>query len=262
MMLSSRASESGHWYTRSGEPMYELVGKTGKRPTTLRDARKLGLYPSVTTIIKSASAPALETWKQNQVLMAALTLPRTPGESDVSFCERIMRDSQEQARKARDRGAAIHAAVQGHFENQQPDEEFWPHVKGVADLLAANCTPQTWIAEKSFGHGLGFGGKCDLHSNEWVIDFKTKEFAKDDELKTWDEHAMQLAAYRAGLANIDNVEAQECGIVYVSTTNPGVCRLLRIDEAELQRGWEMFCGLLSYWQAKTGYYPQSWKEAA
>jgi hypothetical protein len=243
--------------------MYEVEGKTGRRATTLRDARKLGLVPSVTTIIKSAAAPALELWKAKQVMLAAMTLPRANGESDDSFCARVMHDSKEQARKAADRGTQIHAAIQGHYEGRACAEELWPFVKGTKDLIAANCVQDCpWTAEASFAHHLGFGGKCDLSSNLWVIDFKTKEFAEGEDLKTWDEHAMQLAAYRAGLANIDNIEAQRCGIVYVSTTTPGLCRLIEIDESELVRGWEMFCSLLAYWKHKNSYNPGVIKEAA
>ena len=72
-----RAAESTHWYTRDGIPRYTIIGANGKeRNTTLRDARKEGLIPSVTTILKVASNPVLNQWIQKQVLMAALTLPK------------------------------------------------------------------------------------------------------------------------------------------------------------------------------------------
>lgn len=254
----TRAAESTHYYDRDGAPAYEVKGANGKmRPTTIRDARKLGLYPSVTTVSRCAAAPALEIWKQKQVLMAALTLPRVAGESAETLMDRIMQDSQEQSRRAADLGTRIHAAVQGHYEGKPPVEEHWPHVCGTKDMIAANCGEHPWIAEASFVHPLGFGGKCDLHAPAWVIDFKTKEFTAEDAptLKTWDEHAMQLAAYRQGL----QVPGAECAIVYVSTIEPGLCRLIRIDEPELEKGWDMFRGLLNYWQAKNAYWPSLWK---
>lgn len=261
-----RAAESTHYYARDGQPMYEVPAASGKgmRPTTLRDARKLGLYPSVTTISRCAAAPALDLWKQKQVALAALTLPRVEGETAERLLERIFADSQQQSRNAADLGTEIHAACQGHFEGKPPKEKFWPHVCGVRDMIAANCGAHEWIAERSFVHPLGFGGKCDLHSQAWVIDFKTKEFTKEQaaELKTWDEHAMQLAAYREGL----RVPTAECAIVYVSTLEPGLCRLIRIDESELVRGFDMFRALLNFWQSKNGYWPALWtptqKEAA
>ena len=91
----THASESMHWYGRDGSPQYQLIGANGKeRPPTLRDARKLGLVPSVTSIIRCAAAPGLERWKQEQVLMAALTLPRNPDEPEAIWLRRVMQDSQ------------------------------------------------------------------------------------------------------------------------------------------------------------------------
>ena len=69
------ASESQHWSTRDGRPCYEVQAKNGSmRPATLRDARTMSLVPSVTAIIRCASAPGLELWKQQQVLHAALNV--------------------------------------------------------------------------------------------------------------------------------------------------------------------------------------------
>ena len=62
---------------------------------------------------------------------------------------------------------------------------------------------------------------------------------------------MQLAAYRVGLGITD----ARCAIVYVSVSQPGVSRLIEIDAEKLSRGWQMFRGLLAYWQAKNKYWP-------
>ena len=46
--------EGCHWYTKDGQPMYEVASADGKRKikTTLRQARTMNLFPSVTTILK------------------------------------------------------------------------------------------------------------------------------------------------------------------------------------------------------------------
>lgn len=258
-----RASEGGHWYDRDGTPRYEVLSAKGEmRPATLRDARKFGWYPGVTSIIKCAAAPGLENWKQTQVLMSALTIPRNEGESAEVLCARIMADSGEQARKARERGTEIHAAIQGHYEGKAPSEEMWPFVKGVTEAIAANFGEQKWIAEKACAHPLGYGTKADLSCPGIVLDFKGSEFTKETmgELKTWDEHAMQLAATRWALVQ----PGAECAIVYVSRIEPGLCRIIRIDEGELNRGWDLFVSLARYWKAKNRYHPErfSEKEAA
>jgi hypothetical protein len=44
--------ENAHWYRRDGEPLHSVPSAKGEpRPTTLRDARKLGLLPSVTNVL-------------------------------------------------------------------------------------------------------------------------------------------------------------------------------------------------------------------
>lgn len=243
-------AESLHWYDRHGQPAYTVKAKkTGlDRPTTLADARKLSLVPSVTNIIKCASAPALEIWKQRQVLLAALTLPRIDGEKDDDYCARIMSDSKEQAKKAAQNGTEIHAAIQGHYEGEQPSVEYWPHVKGAIDAVQA-WGGGNWKPETPFAHSLGFGGKVDLQNGPFLVDFKSKEFGDPLEVRTWDEHHMQLGAYRHGLG----LEKARCAIVYVSVTNPGLCVIKEVPEEELQQGWTMFYALLHYWQAKNNY---------
>lgn len=254
----AHVAESLHWYTRDGGTAYTVKAKDGSdRPATLRDARKLNLVPSVTSIIKCAAAPGLEAWKQNQVMLAAMTLPKRQDEPEAAYIKRIMEDSREHARKAAERGSAIHAAIQGHYEDVPPHEDFWPYVKGATEAVQQWCKGY-WTPERSFAHPLGFGGKVDLSCAFAVVDFKTKEFESEDDLKTWDEHAMQLAAYRVGLNN----ETARCAIGYVSVTTPGLARLIEIPEETLRQGWEMFRSLLQYWQAKTGYQSGWMKEAA
>lgn len=239
------AAESMHWYDRDGKPCYTVVGANGKeRPTNLRDARKLGYVPSVTEIIKCCAKPGLERWKLDQMLHAALTLPRIDGEQEAQWLERVWADSKETARKAAERGTELHAAIQGHYEGEAPNTDLWPYVQGAVKAVR-DWADVEWAAEMSFASSLGFGGKVDLSSQSYVADFKTKEFYDSEGLKTWDEHAMQLSAYRVGLG----IQAR-CAIVYVSTTRPGLAKVIELTEEELKKGWRMFSSLLSYWKAK------------
>jgi len=257
--MTVHASESQHWYTRTGAPAYEIKGANGNmRPATLRDARKLGLVPSVTTIIGSCAKPGLERWKLDQMLHSALTLPRLDGEAEAQWIDRVWTDSKETARKAAERGTTIHAGLQDYVSGGTVEPWLAPHVEGVTKAFADSWPSarwDVWIPEQSFAHELGFGGKVDINGNHQVVDFKTKEFGPDSDLKTWDEHAMQLAAYRVGLGMLN----ARCAICYVSVTNPGLARLIEIPEKELQKGWAMFRGLLDYWKAKNAFDP-SWSE--
>lgn len=251
--MSDFATAAGHWYAADGSPRYTIIGKNGKeRNTTLRDARELKLVPSVTTIIRMASAPALEKWKRNQVLLSALTLPRRQDEQESDWLARVEQDWQEQGRAAADRGTAIHGAVERHYRRQMPDEAMWPWVQAVRAEIESVCGRQEWNAERSFASPLGYGGKVDLHSQEWVIDYKTKDGDPNDlAVNLYNEHFMQLAAYRRGLG----VPGARCGIVFIGRDQPGA-RLVEAPADKLTQGLAMFDALLSFWQAKSSYWPQ------
>lgn len=242
-----RASESNHWYTRDGAPMYTVEASTGgQRPTTLRDARKLNLVPSVTTVLNIAAKPGLTFWLQKQVLLAALTLPRLRDEPEDEFIARIIDDSKEQGRAAADAGTEIHASIQGFYEGQ-PVTRHSEHIVGCTKTISDTFGLHGWIAERSFGHELGFGGKVDLHSPQGiVIDIKTKEFTDPSKIDTYDEHLMQLAAYRVGLG----MPEARCANVFVSRSVPGLAKVVEWSPEDLARGWKMFAALLNFWQLK------------
>lgn len=241
------ASEAGHWYTRDGQPCYEVPNAKGTamRPTTLRDARKLDLVPSVTTIMKLLAAPQLEMWKVKQAVMQARHMRRRKGEDEESFAIRAYMESQEQVRQRAINGSLIHGALEQHFLEQPYDEAYDLHVASVlVTLRDVGLDDEEFLAEKSFA-AHGYGGKVDLHSANWVIDFKTKdEWEKTPSL--YDNHAMQIAAYRMGLGVPDARGA----IIFVS--EKGQVHFEEIPEDELFKGWHMFKNLRNLWYAMKG----------
>jgi len=182
------------------------------------------------------------------VLLAALTLPRIQGEPEEEYIERIMSDSKEQGRSAADAGTDIHASIQGFYEGEVVTRHE-AHVKGTVAALDTAFGQQPWIAERAFGHSHGFGGKCDLHSvvgDGIVADVKTKEFTDGNKVDAYDDHLMQLAAYRVGLG----IPKARCANVFVSRSVPGLVVVKEWSQEDLDRGWEMFCSLLKFWQLK------------
>ena len=247
IITADHGKESGHWYKHNGSPAYTIIGSNGKeRPTTLRDARKLGLVPGVSTINKCAAAPGLDNWKIDQAILSALTLPRLSEEPEAAYLSRIKLDAREQAKKAAERGTLIHAYAQKGFSaSPQPSpREAMPYILCVKAKLLDECGPCDWICEQSFATDK-YGGKPDLHSDKYLIDIKTtdKDMAK---LETWPEQHMQLAAYENGLGR----NSRKCGILYIHK-DTAESRLIWIESKELEKGWKMFEALLSYYYAKT-----------
>ena len=245
-----RASESNHWYTKDGVPQYTVPSKKDGLPraTTLRDARTMDLVPSVTTILGCAAKPALIAWLQQQVLFAALTLPRRLDEPEKEYIERIINDSKEQGRSAADAGTEIHASIQGHYEDR-PTGRHQESVTSCVKVITEHFGETVWISERAFAHEAGFGGKCDLFcagTLNAVIDIKTKEFTDPAKVDAYDEHLMQLSAYRVGLG----IPHARCANVFVSRNVEGLVVVKEWSAEDLDRGWEMFMHLLSFWQLK------------
>src|SRR5690606_34393042 len=107
-----------------------------------------------------------------------------------------------------------------------------------------------WIAERRFVSPIGYGGAVDLHNQEWVLDFKTKQTA--DKFKpgkmAFDEHVMQLAAYRVGLG----LPSAKAANVFVCLED-GQVNFHEHTEEELQRGWRMFQHALALWQEQNQF---------
>jgi hypothetical protein len=244
------SSESTHWYTRDGDPMYTVPSKKDGTPrnTTLRDARERNLVPSVTTILNIAAKPGLNVWLQEQAILAALTLPRGTEETESAWLKRVVQDSKAQARDAADLGTEIHAAVQGFYEGRKASA-FPIHVQTCTKAIESHYGARNWIAERAFAHEMGFGGKVDMHTDGIVIDIKTKDFDDPAKVAGYDEHLMQLAAYRVGLG----MPEARCANVFVSRTNADLAVVKEWAEEDLARGWLMFTALLSFWQYKNQY---------
>lgn len=247
-MSTDFATSAGHWYKRDGTPCYEIESAKGTmRPVTLRDCRKLDLVPSVTSVLRELAAPGLEQWKQRNILMAALTLPKYDGESLDDYAVRCIRDAGEQSKKAMQTGTDIHGEIEKVFlgkviKSPTPIEEKAQNVWGyVAEHFGATG----WSAERSFASPVGYGGKIDLSGNSIVIDFKTKPVVEEGQKYAYPEMCYQLAAYATPL------QCHRCVNIFVGVENNGITHYEWTRE-EIATGYEIFLNTLAIWKLKRG----------
>lgn len=254
--------DSGHWYKRDGAPFYTVRDAKGnERGVTLRDARKVGAVPSVTTVLQVVAKPQLETWKVRQGILAALTLPRSSDECDDAYLARVLSDSREQAKAAAEEGTRIHEAIEQSFAGKYVPDVYVPHVESVR-VRIRELFPEVsdWASERSFAHASGFGGKVDLHSPSTgiVIDFKGKDGDfTDDKKLAYDQH-YQLAAYQYGLSLPRNV----CCNLFVSRTHPGAIAHHVWTADDVDSGLGIFLDALSLWKRMKHYDPSCPARAA
>lgn len=243
---------NSHWYDSiTGKPVYTIIGKNGKeRATTLRDAKTHGYFTSVTTAIQCANKKFLNTWKEEQILDAASSWPYTHGECIKKWKQQIRTASKQQTEEAIKRGHEVHDMLEQAFKGDKTNSRH-PIVKAVKKELKERYGNIKWEAEAYFAHPLGFGGKCDLHSinGNIVADFKTKNTNDASKMVCYDDHPMQLAAYREGF----NIPTAKCINIFVSTSELGLIKVIEHSEAELQRGWKMFKALLDFWKLQNKY---------
>ena len=269
MLIVPRESAS-HWYFPSGVPLHEVPRADGKgqRPTSLRDARKLGLFPSVTNVLSILAKPGLDAWKQEQAILAALTLPRTEEETLDDFAKRVLVDMTSEVGRAADLGSAVHAAIEGYAQGR-----WLPEDKGVARLFepARQWFDKEVIAVHSVEIATahlewGYAGRVDLVATlrstglPTVIDFKTQKTRRDKDGNfkpilhdTW---PLQLEAYRMALASRDKGLADAAiASVVIGSTDPVPVVVKVWDDADKDGYFRAFLAARDLWVWQKNYCP-------
>lgn len=256
------ASEQGHWYDEEGNPAYEVPNKSkgGMRATTLRDAKVLNLFPSVTGISKQMSAPGLQAWILNQAYMSAYTCPVKRSDlSGEEWIALVRADAQAQAEQARQKGTEIHTEIEKGLSGGYVAPEHEARYLNVLDVLK-NYKVDITLSEKSFTKTwyesdckrvIGYGGKIDILSHNLVADIKTTEFTlnevgKPSKSLIWPEHGLQLSAYAHGALTGPLKENHTLLNIYVSTITDDVV-VHQWSEKDYLLNCKQFLLLTSLW---------------
>lgn len=252
-----RSDISAHWYTKDGKPVFTVLKKdgTGERPTTLADARKMDLVPSVTTILKVLHKEALVNWLCEQTALAVLTTPRNQGEELDAFVERVLhgeRIQDQEAQLARDRGTEIHKAMESLFQGVEIEDDLKPWCLPAFDALKSQA--ELVCTERSLGN-TEFAGTIDLvqtTDSHWIVtDFKTtKKLPKE----SWSDHKLQLSAYArlwvtrvSGEPVTGSLKPIRTQNVYISTVELGAFTICQNDDWS-ETYSHGFAPLLQHWR--------------
>ena len=270
MILVNRESSS-HWYLPDGTAFHEVSRATGNglRPVTLRDARKTAALPSVTNILGVLAKPGLESWKQEQAILAALTLPRKDGKPLDVFAHRVVEDMGEQVRHAADLGSAVHRAIETYLQTgERPDNpDVLPLFEPVKLWLDDHLDRIGMVEAVAVSQAEGFAGRVDLvarikPAGTWaVIDFKTQRMRRDTkgilQANFYDTWPLQLTAYREALqaANEHGRRLEDIASVVISSTEPAPVQV-RVWPRERHRAyWRAFLSARDLWCFSKDYFP-------
>ena len=269
-MLLVKPQGGGHWYLPDGSPMHEVERADGKgtRPTNLRDARKHGLYPSVTNVLGVLAKPGLDAWKVEQGILAALTLPRRSGESDDDFAKRVVLDMSQQVRDAANLGSAIHRAIELYAQSGAIPED-----RKVRELFEP--ARQWFDAEVTRVHAIeaavahpewGYAGRVDMVATlrstgrPVVVDFKSQKTRTNKKgeftpayYEVW---PLQLEAYRQALvAKEPRFSDADTASVVIGSTEPVPVVLKVWDPLEAPTRFRAFLAARRLWVFTKGYCP-------
>ena len=246
----------GHFYKKTGEPVFEVPKKDGKgmKSTTIREARSMGLVPSVTTIMQVLDKPALGYWLQQQALFASVKMPFDSDKYELQeWAGRVIMQSKLDSAGAADMGSLIHKNCENVFLGIEENKNTLGHL--VQEKVVTEIGDLCYYPERVVVGPEGYAGTIDLISfenNGVLIDFKTKEkFPRTPKGKLqkmyYDEHIMQLAAYAHASGRVD---ADLYSLFIEWPTEEMVLHKWSKEDAE--RGWEMFKAALDLWYLKNG----------
>lgn len=253
--------ESAHWYDTRGNAMHEVARADGDgmRATTLADARKLNLLPSVTTVLSILAKPELERWKLETMLESALTTPRLEGEDLHAFATRIDAERERVTQLACDFGTRLHSLCEAYAADPAcvVAEELQPYRPHIQSFFENNVSEV--VASERSVVGVGYAGRIDLLARNkdkrlTLFDFKTQKYRKG-KASYWDTYLWQLAAYQFPLER-EFREHIDIANVAINSQAPEPFQIKVWSEEERRHAWSIFRSVLNTWQLVKGYVPQ------
>jgi hypothetical protein len=253
---------SGHWYDAEGRSAHVILGKNGKeRNTTVADARKMGLLPSVTSVQGILHKEQLVSWRIEQAIMSALTLPKEENETLEDYARRVVKDSKESTTKAANHGTRMHEQAENILMGRAvcKDEDLQPYIATFRKWSEENIEKTYWC-EKGLV-GAGYAGRSDAYVRmkgvgDAMIDLKNRKVNKKYNAAPWyPTDAQQLWAYR----NASENPKCACVSVVLASNDPEYIMHHQWDEDELYQAGIAFCAMQKVWAWVKGYTPPGMK---
>ena len=250
--------KASHWYNKQGEAVFEVPKASGggMRPTTLADARKLGLLPSVTTILGIIDKPQLVDWKVKQAISACYDT-RPTGTLD-EYVKAMQAKSEEQVGDAADLGTAIHAALEAAFAGETYDSALAPYVMPTLAKVSQAGIQLVQHELRLVNQIVGYAGTTDAvmvdgSARQGILDFKSRKTKPGQKCTPWETEPMQIAAYAQ--AKFSTLEGITGANVYISTTEIGRIEIVTYTSDELKEAYGAFLASAKLWSYLKGYRP-------
>ncbi len=253
-----------HYYEKSGDkiiPQHYVPMATDPnrmRGTTIRDVKKWikegrKVVPSVTTILNVLDKPALVNWKVDQHIQTCYEMEFDKDVEFDSFKQDIKTETEQRLSLAPKAGTNFHNIMESYLKGIEVPPEFFRICVDVEEKIVSHCGDENFNTEVTIFNDIdNYAGQVDLsvgNDDEWVIDYKTKQFTDKFKPKrmAYPDHSRQLAAYRQWI----NPKAR-CANVFVCLED-GQVEFHEHKEADLELGWAVFHHSLQIWRLSNGF---------
>lgn len=235
-----------HWYTLEGLPRHDA---------TLREARKEGLLPSVTTKLRILDKPMLNAWKVNQAILSALTIERRQDEEMSDFAKRIAEESELEGKEAASLGTQIHAVAEDYLTTGRQSDV--PGLTRSCDSLISEILSLDLVSMESETTVVDkerlYAGRIDIRGiardGKMVIaDIKSQNVRPGGKVNFYDEWAYQLAAYAM------TPNARIVSIVVSSNKDNQFAKSKEWSAADTQWAWDCWLLINSLWNRKNDFH--------
>jgi hypothetical protein len=158
----------GHFYDKDG-----LL-----HDCDIREARKNKWVAGTTEIIHEfENSYGLDLYKQKQMFLASLTMPRPEGITDEAFYDLVVEDSRVHSEKAKQFGIDVHDLVTRSLNSRYVTHDYPSEIVSRANKITS------WI---------------NTNKDNCIIDFKTIETKEGKYRQPYDSWLFQLCGYKMG----------------------------------------------------------------
>lgn len=267
LVKSAVQKEDAHYYGKDGTPCHG----------TLREARKRGAYPSVSTALQALARPGLDYYKTQQLALAAVTYNFPADVTAEDKCRLIIEDSRKEVEAAAERGTYLHTLSHAAALGLKPEElrpQFARHYESFK-FWAKSIHKVHKAEDVVVNHEEGYAGRVDLiatigdeNENEVeVIDFKSRKFKKvgtfadgnpgvctigdPHKVDSYDTDILQLSAY--AFAAFDEPIAARS--VYIDPATGAIHDHIWSKE-DVADAFEVFKNVMAIWRWQKKYDPR------
>lgn len=273
-----RDEGGSHYYRQTGEPAYETPIATGARkgemrPTTLRDARKENLFPSITTCLKGYPKAALDAWILEQAVLARHNYPppddaagpiesmATATEAQKIYLGHVKTLANAKRDAAAARGNEIHHGAEAILKGE-PWNDQDPHLVALNEWIGNNVAGVYFLERSVVNLELKVAGRLDAcvelvdRPGVWILDYKGRGFAHTKRhgwrAKPRKTDLIQLAFYASTMDGPPRV----ANLYVANDSDEPRIEFKEYSPEDQAEALEALRHVVKVWQYESGYAPQ------